>query len=262
VIEALKRASALLEPRGVVLVIEPLNTLRDHPGMFLTRIPQAYMICRAVGSPSCKVLFDLYHQQITEGNILPNAEAAWSEIAYFQVGDNPGRKEPGTGEMNYRNIFAFLKARGYDGIVGMEHGNSRPGRQGERAVIDAYVAARGLRVWTDPMNVDEKLARVRFRAKHLPNLRRENPSLEEALVRLATHTREWLALIDTQCGPHTTFPLDCAAVQIVLLVHLTLPSCSKAMSGAAPSGPTATTSASPSPSMSPVAGVAAYWTIA
>jgi len=141
VIEALKRASALLEPRGLVLVIEPLNTLRDHPGMFLTRIPQAYMICRAVGSPSCKVLFDLYHQQITEGNILPNVEAAWSEIAYFQAGDNPGRKEPGTGEMNYQNIFAALKARGYDGIVGMEHGNSRPGRQGERAVIDAYVAA-------------------------------------------------------------------------------------------------------------------------
>ena len=141
VIDALKRAAALLEQRGLVLVIEPLNTLRDHPGMFLTRIPQAYMICRAVGSPSCKVLFDLYHQQITEGNILPNAEAAWSEVAYFQVGDNPGRKEPGTGEMNYRNIFAFLKARGYDGIVGMEHGNSRAGRQGERAVIDAYVAA-------------------------------------------------------------------------------------------------------------------------
>ena len=141
VIDALMRASALLEPRGLVLVIEPLNTLRDHPGMFLTRIPQAFMICRAVGSPSCKVLFDLYHQQITEGNILPNAEAAWSEIAYFQVGDNPGRKEPGTGEMNYRNIFAFLKARGYDGIVGMEHGNSRPGREGERAVIDAYIGA-------------------------------------------------------------------------------------------------------------------------
>jgi hydroxypyruvate isomerase len=141
VIDALKRASAILEPRGLVLVIEPLNTLRDHPGMFLTRIPQAYMICRAVGSPSCKVLFDLYHQQITEGNLLPNAEAAWSEIAYFQVGDNPGRKEPGTGEMNYRNIFAFLKARRYDGIVGMEHGNSRPGREGERAVIDAYVGA-------------------------------------------------------------------------------------------------------------------------
>jgi hydroxypyruvate isomerase len=141
VIEALKRASAILEPRGLVLVIEPLNTLRDHPGMFLTRIPQAYMICRAVGSPACRVLFDLYHQQITEGNILPNLEAAWSEIAYVQAGDNPGRKEPGTGEMNYQNIFAFLKARGYDGIIGMEHGNSRPGREGERAVIDAYVAA-------------------------------------------------------------------------------------------------------------------------
>lgn len=143
VIESLKRAAAILEPHGLVMVIESLNTLRDHPGQFLTRIPQAWQICRAVASPSCKILFDLYHQQITEGNLIPNIDDAWDEIAYFQVGDNPGRKEPGTGEVNYRNVFRHIHGKGYTGIVGMEHGNARPGREGERAVIDAYAAADG-----------------------------------------------------------------------------------------------------------------------
>jgi hydroxypyruvate isomerase len=141
VIEALKRAVAILEPHGLVIVLEPLNILRDHPGQFLTRVPQAYAICKAVDSPACKILFDAHHQQITEGNLIPNIDAAWDEIAYFQVGDNPGRREPGTGEVNYRNVFRHIHAKGYRGIVGMEHGNSRPGRDGERAVVDAYVTA-------------------------------------------------------------------------------------------------------------------------
>ncbi len=141
VVETLKQASAILEPHGLVMVLEPLNTLRDHPGMFLTRIPQAYAICKAVGSPACKILFDAYHQQITEGNLIPNFDAAWDEVAYVQVGDNPGRKEPYTGEINYQNVFAHLVKKGFRGIVGMEHGNARPGKEGERAVIDAYVRA-------------------------------------------------------------------------------------------------------------------------
>jgi hydroxypyruvate isomerase len=141
VTEALKRAAAVLEPYGLVMVIETLNTLRDHPGQFLTRIPQGYEICRSVGSPSLKLLFDVYHSQITEGNLIPNLNAAWDEIVYVQVGDNPGRREPGTGEINFRNVFRHLHSKGYQGVVGMEHGNSRQGREGERAVIDAYVAA-------------------------------------------------------------------------------------------------------------------------
>jgi hydroxypyruvate isomerase len=142
-VETLKRASAILEPHGLVMVLEPLNPYRDHPGQFLTRIPQAYQICRAVGSPACKILFDVYHQQITEGNLIPNFDLAWDEIAYVQVGDNPGRNEPGTGEINFRNVFAHLRRKGYQGIVGMEHGNAARGREGERAVIEAYVAADG-----------------------------------------------------------------------------------------------------------------------
>lgn len=142
VIEILKRAAGILEPHGLVMVLEPLNTLTNHPGMFLNRTPQAYMICKAVASPSCKILFDIYHQQITEGNLIPNINRAWDEIAYVQVGDNPGRNEPGTGEINYRNVFKHIHGKGYTGVVGMEHGNSLPkSREGERAVIDAYVAA-------------------------------------------------------------------------------------------------------------------------
>ncbi len=137
VVEALKQASAVLEPHGLIMVLEPLNP-RDHPGMFLTRIPQAFQICRAVDSPACKILDDLYHQQITEGNLIPNMDAAWDEIAYFQIGDNPGRKEPTTGEINYANVFAHIRERGFDGVLGMEHGNAMEGAPGELAVIEAY----------------------------------------------------------------------------------------------------------------------------
>lgn len=137
VVEALKPAAEILEPHGLVMVLEPLN-FRDHPGMFLTEIPQAYMICKAVDSPACKILFDIYHQQITEGNIIPNIDAAWQEIAYFQIGDVPGRNEPTTGEINYRNVFAHLHGKGFDGILGMEHGKSRDGVEGEQALVEAY----------------------------------------------------------------------------------------------------------------------------
>jgi hydroxypyruvate isomerase len=137
-IDNLKYCAEVCEPHGLTMVLEPLNWLTNHPGLFLTKIPQAYQICRSVGSPACKILDDLYHQQITEGNLIPNMEMAWGEIAYIQVGDNPGRKEPTSGEINYQNIFEYLYDRGYQGVVGMEHGNSKPGKEGERAVIDAY----------------------------------------------------------------------------------------------------------------------------
>ncbi len=137
VVETLKQASALLEPHGIVMVLEPLN-FRDHPGLFLTESPQAYQICKAVNSPSCKILYDIYHQQIQEGNLIPNIEKCWDEIAYFQIGDNPGRKEPTTGEINYKNVFKYIHSKGYRGILGMEHGNSLNGKKGEEAVLTAY----------------------------------------------------------------------------------------------------------------------------
>ena len=138
VVETLKIASDILEPPGLVKVLEPLN-FRDHPGLFLTESPQAFQICRAVDSPSCKILFDIYHQQIQEGNLIPNIDKTWDEIAYFQIGDNPGRKEPTTGEINYKNVFKFIYEKGYDGILGMEHGKSMQGEEGEKALVDAYL---------------------------------------------------------------------------------------------------------------------------
>ncbi|MCK5137596.1 MAG: TIM barrel protein [Bacteroidales bacterium] len=139
VVNALRRASDILEPHGIIMVLEPLN-FYNHPGLFLKEIPQAYQVCQAVGSPSCKILDDLYHQQIQEGNLIPNMDHAWEEIAYFQVGDNPGRKEPTTGEINYLNVFKHIHEKEFSGIVGMEHGNSRKGKEGELAVIKAYAS--------------------------------------------------------------------------------------------------------------------------
>jgi len=103
VIENLKWCADVCESAGLIMVLEPLNPWRNHPGLFLTEIPQAYQICKSVGSPCCKILDDLYHQQITEGNLIPNIDKAWDEIAYFQVGDNPGRKEPTTGIKRFQN---------------------------------------------------------------------------------------------------------------------------------------------------------------
>ena len=137
VVESLKQACALLEPHGLVMVLEPLN-FRDHPGLFLSESPQAYEICKTVDSPSCKILFDIYHQQIQEGNLIPNINLCWDQIGYFQIGDNPGRKEPTTGEINYSNVFKFIHSKGYKGILGMEHGNYNRGKEGEMDVIKSY----------------------------------------------------------------------------------------------------------------------------
>lgn len=137
VVESLRRAAEILEPHNIVMVLEPLN-FRDHPNLYLTDAAQTYAVCKAVNSPSCKILFDIYHLQIQHGNIIPNIDAAWDEIAYFQIGDNPGRNEPTTGEINYKNVFKHIHQKGFKGVLGMEHGNAAPGKEGERALINAY----------------------------------------------------------------------------------------------------------------------------
>ena len=135
VITALRKGAEILEPQGLVMVLESLS---DNPDLFLRHTDQAYMICKAVGSPACKFLDDMYHMQRNEGNIIANIDKVWDEIGYFQIGDNPGRKEPGTGEMNYKNIFKHIYDKGYKGVLGMEHGNSIAGKEGEMALIKAY----------------------------------------------------------------------------------------------------------------------------
>jgi hydroxypyruvate isomerase len=135
VIDALRRGADILAPHNIVMVLEPLS---DTPDLFLRYSDQTYTICKAVNSPSCKILFDMYHMQRNEGNMIRNIDYTFSEIAYFQIGDNPGRKEPGTGEMNYKNIFKHIYDKGYRGVLGMEHGNAKPGKEGELALIKAY----------------------------------------------------------------------------------------------------------------------------
>ncbi len=135
VIEALKPAAEILEPHQIVMVLEPLS---DTPDLFLRHSSQAYALCKSVNSPSCKILFDIYHMQRNEGDLIRGIDRGWDEIAYFQIGDNPGRNEPGTGEVNYKNIFRHLFHKGYKGMLGMEHGNAIPGKEGEAALVAAY----------------------------------------------------------------------------------------------------------------------------
>jgi hydroxypyruvate isomerase len=139
VIDVLRAGAAVFEKHNLTMVLEPLS---DSPDLFLRTSDQTYMICRAVNSPACKILFDIYHMQKNEGHIIPHIDLAWSEIAYFQIGDNPGRKEPTTGEINYQNIFKHIHTRAQaekrDFVLGMEHGNAFPGVEGEQKLIKAY----------------------------------------------------------------------------------------------------------------------------
>jgi hydroxypyruvate isomerase len=135
VVEVLRRGAEVFEPHGLVMVLEPLS---DNPDLFMRTAPQTYELCKAVKSPSCKILYDIYHMQRNEGNLIATIDMCWDEIAYFQIGDNPGRKEPGTGEINYKNIFRHVYNKGYRGVWGMEHGNFKEGKEGEAALIKAY----------------------------------------------------------------------------------------------------------------------------
>lgn len=135
VIEALRRGAEILEPHGLVMVLEPLS---DSPDLYLRTSEQTFMICKAVNSPSCKILYDIYHMQKNEGNLIHNIELTWDEIGYFQIGDNPGRKEPTTGEINFKNVFKFIHGRSTDFVLGMEHGISLDGVEGEKRLIAAY----------------------------------------------------------------------------------------------------------------------------
>jgi hydroxypyruvate isomerase len=138
VIDLMRRAGELVEPHGMALVMEPLNTRTNHPGVYMQSIAQGYAVARGANSPGVKILADLYHEQIQSGNLIPVLDTCWSEIGYIQFGDNPGRNEPGTGEINFTNIVRWLRERKYAGTIGMEHGNSIKGRAGEERLIAAY----------------------------------------------------------------------------------------------------------------------------
>jgi hydroxypyruvate isomerase len=140
-IEVLKRAAEMLDKTQMTLVLEPLNHKVDHAGYFVVYSEHAGEIIAGVNHPRVKILFDMYHQQISEGNIINHIDQYWDLIGYFQTGDVPGRREPYTGEMNYQNIFRHLYRKGYKGLLGLEHGMSETGEAGFRKVVDAYKKA-------------------------------------------------------------------------------------------------------------------------
>ena len=145
VIQCLKRVAPIAEDENVTIVMEALNPLVDHRGYFLTRTDQTMDILKAVDSPNVKMCFDIYHQQITEGNVIRNITRNIGRIGHFHVADNPGRKEPGTGELNYKNIFkAIYEARDrkserpHDGFVAMECGQTRGPEGSLKALLECF----------------------------------------------------------------------------------------------------------------------------
>jgi len=133
VVEGLCRVAPVAKSAGVTLALEPLNTAVDHEGYFLETTRTGYEIVRAVDSPAVELLFDVYHQQITEGNVISNATRDVDLVGHVHVADVPGRHEPGTGELHYQNILAALAAAGYSGHVGFELAPAR----GTEAALDA-----------------------------------------------------------------------------------------------------------------------------
>jgi len=121
IVEALSTVASDAEAAGVTLVVEPLNTAVDHQGYFLASSAEAFEILREVDSPAVKLLYDVYHQQITEGNIIDTLTENIDLVGHVHFADVPGRQEPGTGELNYENIFAAIAETGYDGAVGGEY---------------------------------------------------------------------------------------------------------------------------------------------
>jgi hydroxypyruvate isomerase len=119
-VAALKAAAPFAEQAGVTLVLEPLNTKVDHPGYYLQTAKEGFEILDEVGSPAVKMLFDIYHHQIMEGNVIQDITKNIAKIAHFHVADVPGRHEPGTGEINYASVFRAIAATGYQGFVGLE----------------------------------------------------------------------------------------------------------------------------------------------
>lgn len=138
-IDVLKRAGDIVSKTKLVLVLEPLNVRVDHAGYFVVTSDHGRQIIEAVNHPNVRILFDMYHQQISEGNLIGHLRKHFDWIGYFQIGDVPGRKEPGTGEVNWKNVFKAIHEKGYKGILGMEHGLSvNPPDAGMKKCFEAY----------------------------------------------------------------------------------------------------------------------------
>ncbi|WP_274649296.1 hydroxypyruvate isomerase family protein [Paenibacillus humicola] len=137
-VEGLRLSAPILEQSDITLVLEPLNTRVDHPGYFLEKAEEGAWLVRAVGSRSVKLLYDVYHQQITEGNLIPTIKSNMDVIDYFHIADHPGRHEIGTGEIHYANVLRAVKSTGYDGFVGLEYFPSADAEETLRRFLEEF----------------------------------------------------------------------------------------------------------------------------
>ena len=136
IVLALRAAAPLFEEAGVTLVLEPLNILTNHRGYYLDSSYEAFAILEEVGSPNVKLLFDVYHQQISSGNLIDTIKKFGHLVGHYHIADVPGRHEPGTGEINYKKIFEAIDATGYDRFVGMEYKSIAPSAESYAAVAE------------------------------------------------------------------------------------------------------------------------------
>jgi hydroxypyruvate isomerase len=136
IVNGLKEAAPLLERAGAMLVVEPLNVLVNHMGYFLSSSREAFDIIDEVGSPHVKVLYDIYHQQITEGNLISTITANIPKIGHFHAAGNPGRHEITTGEINYPEVFSAIQNTGYKGFIGLEYHPLNDPAEGLKQVLD------------------------------------------------------------------------------------------------------------------------------
>ncbi|NOZ22486.1 MAG: TIM barrel protein [Planctomycetes bacterium] len=142
IVECLRAVAPLLADAGVTLVLEPLNILVNHKGYYLDKSSEGFDILREVDHPNMKLLYDIYHQQITEGNLIDTITANIDLIGHFHMADVPGRHEPGTGELNYANIFKAIDETAYDKYVGIAHRRFDAGREGHDCA--GVIGVRGL----------------------------------------------------------------------------------------------------------------------
>jgi hydroxypyruvate isomerase len=145
VIAALKAGATIVEPEGITIILEPLNILVDHPRQLIVHSAHAAEVLKAVGSPNVKMLFDIYHQQISEGNLTGNIRKYHDLIGYYQMADHPGRHEPTTGEINYPFVLSTIHDTGYRDAIGMEMSPKRNPMEAFQALRRVDALARDIK---------------------------------------------------------------------------------------------------------------------
>lgn len=139
-VDNMKLCCDVVEEHGIIMAQEPLSHNVKGGEPLIRSFADGHLLCKLVDRPSCKLLADFFHEgQIGNGaKLIENAEAAWDQVSYVQYGASPGRKEPGTGKLDYVAVTKFLREKGFTGIIGMEHGTSMKGQEGLDALMAAY----------------------------------------------------------------------------------------------------------------------------